>query len=98
MNIAGKRACVAQVEARKGTHAEVVDHPLLRSPFSAGARMCPGSRVADLEVLVFAAQLVRDYKITLTDPSITQLSDIPYQTKLTIQPLDHIGLNFERRV
>eukprot|EP00041_Stephanoeca_diplocostata_P017130 m.340910 g.340910 ORF g.340910 m.340910 type:complete len:96 (-) comp20603_c0_seq14:2348-2635(-) len=87
----------AQVNARKGTVAEVVDHPLLRAPFSAGARMCPGSRVADLEVLLLAAQLVRDYKITLADPTITQLSDIPYQTKLTIQPQDHMHLNFERR-
>jgi len=33
------------VEARKGTPSEVIDHVLLRSPFSHGARQCPASRV-----------------------------------------------------
>lgn len=30
------------VQARKGTPAAVLDHPLFFSPFSAGACMCPG--------------------------------------------------------
>jgi len=34
-----------EVEKRKGTHAEVLDHPLLKEPFSAGARKCPGKRL-----------------------------------------------------
>jgi Cytochrome P450 len=37
------------VKARKGTRAEVLDHPLCSKPFGFGARMCVGSRVAKLE-------------------------------------------------
>lgn len=53
------------VAARKGTELEVVDSRLLASPFSAGARMCVGARVANLEIMAIAAQLVQDYKIEL---------------------------------
>lgn len=41
------------VAVRKGTPAEVIDHTLLRGPFSAGARQCPASRVANIEVFAF---------------------------------------------
>ena len=44
---------------RKGTAAEVIDHPLLRAPFSAGARMCPGNKIANFELLTMVAQLVQ---------------------------------------
>lgn len=40
------------VRARKGTPAGILDHPFFQGPFSQGARMCPGSRVANLEVRV----------------------------------------------
>eukprot|EP00035_Acanthoeca_spectabilis_P037552 m.45963 g.45963 ORF g.45963 m.45963 type:complete len:570 (+) comp8702_c0_seq1:69-1778(+) len=77
----------AAVEARKGTPAELVDHPLFRGPFSSGARQCPASRVATNEVLFMAAQLVRDYRLRLADPSITSLHDVDYEMKLTMQPI-----------
>ena len=48
------------VVARKGTAAEVIDHPLLRAPFSAGARMCPGNKIANFELLTMVAQLVQE--------------------------------------
>ena len=44
---------------RKGTAAEVIDHPLLRAPFSAGARMCPGNKIANFELLTMVVQLVQ---------------------------------------
>lgn len=53
------------VEARKGTEAEVIDDKLLATPFSFGARMCLGGRVADLELSVAIARLVRDWRISL---------------------------------
>jgi hypothetical protein len=67
--------------------AEVIDHVLLRGPFSAGARQCPASRVASLEVTFFAAQLVRDWKISLKEPGVRGLADIDYVNKLTHQPI-----------
>jgi len=39
-------------KARKGTPAGLIDHPFFHGPFSQGARKCPGSRVANLEVSV----------------------------------------------
>mmetsp|Transcript_52057 Transcript_52057/g.122187 ORF Transcript_52057/g.122187 Transcript_52057/m.122187 type:complete len:507 (+) Transcript_52057:41-1561(+) len=53
------------VEARKGTEAEVIDDKLLATPFSFGARMCLGGRVADLELSVAIARLVREWRISL---------------------------------
>jgi cytochrome P450 len=52
------------VEERKGTPAEVLDHPLFSGPFSQGARRCPGSRVSRNEVLIFLSQLILDWEIT----------------------------------
>jgi cytochrome P450 len=52
------------VEARKGTAAEVLDHPLFSGPFSQGARRCPGSRVSRNEVLILLSQLILDWEIT----------------------------------
>jgi len=51
------------VEARKGTPAAIIDHPFYSGPFSQGARRCPGSRVAYLEVQAMIAQFLLDWKI-----------------------------------
>jgi len=64
----------------------MIDHPLYREPFSAGARKCPGSRVANYEVLVMISQLVMDWKISFEDESITSLDDIRHFHGLTVQP------------
>jgi len=75
------------VVARKGTPAEVIDHPLLKDPFSAGSRKCPGSRVARQEVFALVATLVRKYTFTLApDQGIHHFSDIPYHWGTVIQP------------
>jgi len=75
------------VEKRKGTPAEVIDHPLLKEPFSAGARKCPGSRVARQEVYALVATLVRKYSFTLApDQGINSIYDIPYYQGAVIQP------------
>jgi len=75
------------VSERKGTPEEVIDHPLLRSPFSAGARKCPGSRVARQEVLVLVATLVRKFSFTLApDQGINHYSDVPYFQGAVVQP------------
>ena len=51
------------VEARKGTPSQVIDHVFYSGPFSQGARRCPGSRVANLEVQTMLAQLLLDWRI-----------------------------------
>jgi len=85
----------AEVEARRGTAAAVIDHPLLRGPFSAGARQCPAARVANIEVLFMAAELVRNYRIRLVDPP-TSLGDVNYVMRLTMNPATS-GFVFEPR-
>ncbi len=54
------------VSARAGTASEVLDHKLLATPFSFGARMCLGGRVADLETYAAICQLVRDWTFTVS--------------------------------
>lgn len=74
------------VSARKGTPAEILDHPFFSGPFSQGARRCPGSRVADMETHVLIAQLVLDWKMDV--PSLKHWTECPYgQDTLTVPRL-----------
>ncbi|KAL7546599.1 hypothetical protein ACHAWF_009933 [Thalassiosira exigua] len=77
-----KRWCQDAVEVRKGTRREVVDHPFLATPFSQGARRCPGSRVASNEILVMLSQLVLDWKIS---SPISELRDIEHRQRTTLE-------------
>ena len=86
---------VKQVRSRKGTPAEVLDHPLYREPFSAGARKCPGSRVANYEAKIMLSQLVLDWKISLAE-IYESWRDVPYFNGLTVQPTVP-KLKFEKR-
>jgi len=65
-----------EVESRKGTKQEYIDHVLARDPFGQGARRCPGSRVAMNEVLSMISHLVLKYKIQVSSPEIKTLDDI----------------------
>jgi cytochrome P450 len=64
------------VQARKGTRAEALDHPLYSGPFSQGVRRCPGSRVTMNESMVLLAQLVMDWKLSL--PGYSSWREVPY--------------------
>ena len=46
-----------QVERRKGTPSEIIDHVYYKDAFSQGPRKCPGSRVATNEMLALLSQL-----------------------------------------
>ena len=88
------------VQKRVGTPAEILDHPLYRDPFSAGARKCPGSRVANYEALVMMSQLILDWNISFQDADIGKYKswrDIPYNQGLTVQP-SVPPLKFDKRV
>jgi len=75
------------IEARKTHPAEVIDHPLIRGPFSAGARMCPGHRVAQLEVITMIATLVRQWEFTLAPgQGISDYRDIKHFNGFNLQP------------
>jgi cytochrome P450 len=64
------------VKARKGTPEAVIDHALLKTPFSSGARQCPAARVANLEVQCILAHLIKDWSFELAEKAhATQLSD-----------------------
>ena len=73
------------VEARKGTAAEILDHPLYRDPFSSGSRKCPGSRVAANEMLVFVTQLVLDWKLSFPR-GIQKWDDVKYDLDIFVCP------------
>jgi len=75
-----------EVKARVGTASEFIDHTLYKSPFSAGARMCPGSRTANLEVMCILSQLVQDWKIGIKGEQYNTYHDITYTQGTTIQP------------
>lgn len=64
------------VKARQGTPSEVIDHLFFSGPFSQGARRCPGSRVANLEMSVLMSQLVLDWQMKI--PSIKHWSEVTY--------------------
>ena len=74
------------VERRAGTEAEVIDHKLLASPFSFGARMCLGGRVAELETYAMLAHLVRDWDFRTKEPAPTWDTLQPLMTKASPFP------------
>lgn len=82
------------VKAREGTPSAVIDHTLLRGPFSAGARMCPGSRVANYEVLCMVSNLVLNWEMELVDPTIRSALDIEYKQTLTTNPVEFPEFRF----
>lgn len=67
-----------EVNARKGTVAQVIDHNLLSKPFSSGARICPAARVASIEIQCIVAQLVMDWNFDLRDTRINSIEEFPY--------------------
>jgi len=76
------------VGERKGTWKEILDHKLYQKPFSAGARQCPASRVAYLEVLTMISQLILDWEINLENSGhIKSFKDVDYFQGTTVQPI-----------
>lgn len=72
------------VEKRKNTPAALIDHPFFSAPFSQGARRCPGSRVAYLEVQVMIAQLLLRWKLEGLDN--VHWSEIPGKLETMFVP------------
>ena len=85
------------LQSCQGTPSEVLDHVLLRGPFSAGARMCPGSRVATLEVQAIVSRIVQDWRFELQDKSFRNVLDVPFMRSMTVQPHNMPKFVFERR-
>ena len=85
------------LQSCQATPSEVLDHVLLRGPFSAGARMCPGSRVATLEVQSIVSRIVQDWRFELQDKSFRNVLDVPFMRSMTVQPHNMPKFVFERR-
>jgi cytochrome P450 len=83
------------VDARKNSPAAIIDHPFLSGPFSQGARRCPGSRVAYLEVQVALAQLVMDWNIH--GPNM-HWNDVPNTLGTLVVPIFPAGVGFSPRL
>lgn len=81
-----ERWLAEEVEGRKGTDREILDHRLLSNGFSHGARMCPGARVAALEIVTFMTEFVRRWNVEV-DPNMK----FEMRQKLTSMP--HPALN-----
>lgn len=78
-----------EINKRKGTKGEVLDHQFFKDPFSQGARKCPGSRVAVNETLVLLSQLILDWKFEFDPKNNNQLQnyqDIPYEQQTLLVP------------
>lgn len=58
-----------EVASRKGTDKELIDHQLLKNPFSFGPRMCLGSRLAEMEIKALVARIVQDHEFILAADS-----------------------------
>jgi len=84
------------VQARKGTKAQRLDHPLFSGPFSQGARRCPGSRVSRNEALIMLAQLIVDWKMSIPDDCIQSWRDVPSVLE-TVHVPKIPTLHFEKR-
>jgi len=83
------------VEARKGTPAAIIDHPFYSGPFSQGARRCPGSRVAYLEVQAMIARLLLDWKIE--GPGDMHWKDVEGKLQTLFVPVFPEGVRFVPR-
>ena len=83
------------IEARKGTPSEILDHPFFKSPFSHGSRKCPGSRVAQNEILILLSQIILDWKV-IAPSDIKSFKDMKYTMSGMIVP-EIPSLEFESR-
>jgi len=91
-----ERWLLEAVEARKGTPAAIIDHPFFSGPFSQGARRCPGSRVAYLEIQVMLAQLLLDYRIEGPE-TMVHWKDVKSTFALLLNPHFPDGVRFAPR-
>eukprot|EP00298_Acanthocystis_sp_HF-20_P006896 c16629_g1_i1.p1 GENE.c16629_g1_i1~~c16629_g1_i1.p1 ORF type:complete len:475 (+),score=233.14 c16629_g1_i1:25-1425(+) len=82
-----------QKAARKGTPKEALDHVLLSGPFSAGARMCLGARIAKIEIAALLSRLVYNYRISQADKN----SQYDVVSKLFSMATPFPNLTFEKR-
>eukprot|EP00931_Biecheleriopsis_adriatica_P058649 TRINITY_DN34976_c0_g1_i1.p1 TRINITY_DN34976_c0_g1~~TRINITY_DN34976_c0_g1_i1.p1 ORF type:complete len:532 (-),score=96.96 TRINITY_DN34976_c0_g1_i1:74-1609(-) len=60
------------VDARKRDPLKsLIDHKLLGTPFSFGARMCLGARLADVEIMTLLSKFTSRFKFELSPPNQT---------------------------
>ena len=83
----------SEVQERKGTPSDVIDHRLVANSFSFGPRMCIGGRLAEVELLSVLARLVQDWRFTLPDDH----PPVGYDQKLFLHPAPNPKFHVVRR-
>eukprot|EP00656_Telonema_subtile_P010761 TRINITY_DN1522_c0_g1_i1.p1 TRINITY_DN1522_c0_g1~~TRINITY_DN1522_c0_g1_i1.p1 ORF type:complete len:499 (+),score=115.75 TRINITY_DN1522_c0_g1_i1:60-1556(+) len=91
-----ERFLPAAKKARKGTPAAVIDHPLIRGPFSGGKRMCIGARTSTAEILHMTSRLFQDYRITIKEDCTDQYKFAQFGATVSVAEA-FPKLHFERR-
>jgi len=84
-----------EVLKRKSTEKAIIDNGILQDNFSYGPRICPGARVAKIEVKMMLIQLLRDWKIELVDPK--QVSRFTHDGTTFMIPNPYPKLKFTPR-
>jgi len=96
MDFKPQRWFKSAVEARKGTPQAVIDHPFYSGPFSQGARRCPGSRVAYVEIQCILSRMLLDYNIE--GPASMHWSEVNSEMRLMEVPTFPDEVKFVPRV
>ena len=77
------------VEQRKGDPLKsLLDHKLLGTPFSFGARMCLGARLADMEIMTLMAKFVANFDLELPPG---QTWDVKMTTMKSPDPIPRVN-------
>lgn len=75
------------VAARKAQGKAFLDHPIVRTPFSFGPRMCVGARIAMQELNTLLARIVQDHEILPAKGSrVEDPSTRTYRVELSNRP------------
>lgn len=69
-----------QIEERRGTKYEIIDHPYFEDPFGRGKRQCLGANVAMAEITSSLARMIQDWNISIS-AGLPQDGSVPWTVK-----------------
>lgn len=72
---------------------ESKSHPFVVRPFGFGARMCPGQRIAEMQMLISIAKILQKFEVSLP-PEVTE---IKWSRRIFATPIDKVKLCLKHR-